>query len=208
MKAPVAAEPVTTGCGIVRSPARDGSGVTGLAAIGTAGAATVPVRVPARWQAGRTGSPSNGRSGSGGRFGCRRRFGRSFDARGGRGGGWATGSALATTGGGGATGSGSTGNGAGASTSARRGFGAGAGAAAAGGRAAAGGGVGAAGVRGADVPPPAFDRRRITVPSTVNRSSTRLSWRSRSTARRTRSASAASSCDMWFATSSPWRGPS
>jgi hypothetical protein len=46
-----------------------------------------------------------------------------------------------------------------------------------------------------------FDRLRITV--SVSLSSTRLSWRSRVSDRRTRSASRASRCDIWFAASIP-----
>jgi hypothetical protein len=46
-----------------------------------------------------------------------------------------------------------------------------------------------------------LDRLRMTV--SVNRSSTKLSWRSRVSDRRTRSTSTASRCDMWFAASIP-----
>ncbi len=176
MNAPVAAEPVTTGCGIALRPARDNGCGTGtsmglLETGGAAGAAGAASAVAG-------GGGAGASTGAAGRT-----------STGGVGAGASVGSALATTTGSGARigGGGATGWGAGAA-----GVTTGAGAAGAAVTTCRAGAGGAAAT---------FERRRMTVPSTVRRSSTRLSCRSRSTARRIRSASAGSIWDMWLATS-------
>ena len=180
---PVAAEPVTTGCGIftgtgtvVTDLASTGSSVGSVSASDAASAGTVPA-----------GSSATAGIGSGAAWLSAGAWASTAGAN-------ASDSAGADTGG--ATGGelppvpepgGVSGGGAGNGVSTT-----GAATGRAAGRAGAGRAAPGEAVR---------DRRRITV--SLRRSSTRLSWRSRSIARRTRSASTPSRFDMWLATSTP-----